>query len=192
MPDRSPGDDAAGTSPRTSTRGAEVGERSPRRRAARAGLALTAVVVTYYAAPVDEIPSSRDLVFTCAGLLAGLGVLVWVTVRQLRVMTQVEAGDPRVRLDVLALVVVVVVPLFALGYYALEQADPGQFADLATKTDALYFALSTLATVGFGDVHATEQLSRALVTLQMAFDVVFVTALASILTTQLRARAGGR
>ena len=68
------------------------------------------------------------------------------------------------RLDVLALVVFVVVPLFALGYYALEQGDAGQFAEMATKTDALYFTMSTLGTVGFGDVHATGQLARVLVT----------------------------
>ena len=90
------------------------------------------------------------------------------------------------------LVVFVVVPLFSLGYYGIEQGDASQFADLATKTDALYFTLSTLATVGFGDVHATGQLARALVSLQIVFDLVFVAALISVLTTQLRARAAAR
>ena len=117
---------------------------------------------------------------------------MWVTVRQLRVMGRYQAGDPSVRLDVLALVIFVVVPLFALGYYALEQADSDQFAEMGTKTDALYFTMSTLGTVGFGDVHATGQLARILVTIQIVFDLVFVAALVSVLTTQFRARAAER
>ena len=167
-------------------------EPSPALRVGRAVLALTGVVVAYYAIPVGEIPSSWDILFASLGLLAGLSVLVWVTVRQLRVMESYQAGDPSVRLDVLALVMFVVVPLFALGYYALEQGDPDQFAEMATKTDSLYFTMSTLGTVGFGDVHATGQLARVLVTIQIVFDLVFVAALVSVLTTQFRARAAER
>lgn len=49
--------------------------------------------------------------------------------------------------------------------------------------------MTTLATVGFGDVHATGQLARALVTAQIAFNLVFVGALASVLTTRIRRQA---
>ena len=167
-------------------------EPSPVLRIGRAALALVGVIVAYYAIPVGEVPSSWDIVFASVGLLAGVGVLVWVTVRQLRVLENYQAGDPSVRLDVLALVVFIVVPLFALGYYALEQGDSAQFAEMSTKTDALYFTVSTLGTVGFGDVHATGQLARGLVTFQIAFDLVFVAALVSVLTTQFRARAAER
>ena len=162
------------------------------RRVGRGGLALVGVLVAYYALPVGDVPSSRDILFAAVGLLAGLAALVWVAVRQVRVLGRFETGDPSVRLDVLMLVVVVVVPLFALGYYAIEQGDASQFADLETKTDSLYFTLSTLGTVGFGDVHATGQLGRALVTVQIAFDLVFVAALVSVLSAHLRARAAGR
>ena len=172
--------------------GGDAHEPSPVLRVGRAALALSGVIVAYYAIPVGEVPSSWDILFASAGLLGGIGALVWVTLRQLRVMTHYQAGDPSVRLDVLALVVFVVVPLFALGYYALEQGDPGQFAEMSTKTDALYFTMSTLGTVGFGDVHATGQLARVLVTFQIVFDLVFVAALVSVLTTQFRARAAER
>lgn len=161
-------------------------------RAGRGVLALLGVLVAYYALPVGDMPSSWDIVFAAVGLLAGIGILVWVAVRQVRMLSRYEAGDPGVRLDVLVLLVVVVVPMFALGYYAIERGDTSQFADLETKTDSLYFTLSTLATVGFGDVHATGQLARALVTVQMTFDLVFVAALVSVLTNQLRARAAER
>jgi hypothetical protein len=82
--------------------------------------------------------------------------------------------------------------MFALGYFAPQQNDIAQFASLTTKTDALSFTLSPLATVGFGDVHATGQLARGLVAIQIAFDLVFVAALVSVLTSQIRDRAASR
>lgn len=161
-------------------------------RVGRSALALVGVLVAYYAVPVGELQSSWDVVFAALGLVAGLTAIVYVALRQVKVMAQYRQGDPSVRLDVLVLLLVVVVPLFAVGYYAVEKGDPGQFADLDTKTDALYFTLSTLATVGFGDVHATGQLGRVLVTIQMTFDLVFVAALVTVLSAQLRARAAER
>lgn len=161
-------------------------------RIGRTALALVGVIVAYYAVPVDELPSSWDIVVVTLGLVVGLGLLVWVGVRQVRMLSHHQAGDPSVRLDGLALVVIVVVPLFALGFYSIERADASQFADLETKTDALYFTVSALATVGFGDVHASGQLARALVTVQILFNLVVVAALASVLTGQIRARMSGR
>jgi voltage-gated potassium channel len=49
--------------------------------------------------------------------------------------------------------------------------------------------MSTLGTVGFGDIHATGQLARGLVTPQIVFNLVFVGTLASLVTTQVRRRA---
>lgn len=161
-------------------------------RARRAVLALVAVLVVYYAAPVGELPSTVSIVLSVLGLAAGLGVLVWLAIRQLRRLVASDPGDESVRIEGLLLIVYVAVPIFALGYFALEDAASDQFAGLSTKTDALYFTVSTLATVGFGDVHATGQLARVLVTIQMTFDLVFVAALVTVLSAQLRARAAER
>jgi voltage-gated potassium channel len=60
--------------------------------------------------------------------------------------------------------------------------------DLHTRTDALYFTLSTLTTIGFGDVHAVGQVARVLVIVQMIFDVVFVAAVAATLRGHLSSR----
>lgn len=157
-------------------------------RAGRGGLSLVSVLAVYYAVPVGALPSGIGIVISVTALLAGVTLLAWLTVRQAQRLLR-RSGEEAVRLDSLVFLVVVVVPMFALGFFALAQADPDQFASLDTKTDALYFALSTLATVGFGDVHATGQLARGLVTLQIAFDVVIVATLVSLLTAQIRERA---
>jgi voltage-gated potassium channel Kch len=81
---------------------------------------------------------------------------------------------------------------FALGYYVLAQSTDHQFAGLHTRIDALYFTVVTAATVGYGDVHPTGQLARALVTGQIVFNLVFLGLLVSLMTTQLRERAATR
>ncbi|HKE76474.1 MAG TPA: potassium channel family protein [Acidimicrobiales bacterium] len=159
------------------------------RRLRRDLLALGAVLVFYYAFPVGELPSGAGAALSVLGLFAGLGVLVFLIVRQVRRLVDDRPDEQAVQVDSLILLVFVIVPVFSLGYLGLERADPGQFADLRTKTDALYFTLSTLATVGFGDVHAREQLGRVLVMIQMAFDLVFVAAVVSVLSTHVRERA---
>ena len=64
--------------------------------------------------------------------------------------------------------------LFSLAFYITSRQEPTEVAGLHTRLDALYFTASTILTIGFGDIHAAGQTARALVLLQMAFDVVFV------------------
>jgi hypothetical protein len=163
-----------------------------KRRVRRAILTLTAVLVAYYAAPVGYAPSPVGIAVSVIGLVAGLGLLVHLTVRQVRRLAGARPDDDGVRIESLIFLIYIVVPMFALGYFVLETADPSQFYDLNTKTDALYFTVSTVATVGFGDVHASDQLARALVTIQIAFDLVFVGALVTLLTGFIRSRATTR
>ena len=183
-----PGADAAsGDAP-----AASVPDMALSRRVVRGLLGMVTVMGVYYAAPVGRGQSALDVALSVLGLLIGILVLVWLVYRQVRRVMHSPAGDTSVRLEGLVLVVYVVVPLFALGYFSIEDADPAQFDGLVTKTDAIYFSLSTLATVGFGDVHAAGQLARVLVSLQMLFDLVVVALVASILSTRLRERAGQR
>jgi voltage-gated potassium channel len=154
----------------------------------RAAGVLASVLVVYYAAPVAGIGSGFALVASVVGLLLGVGVVGWLLVRQAKL--QLSAGaDESVSMQSLLLLVYIVVPMFALGYFVLERADAGQFVALETKTDALYYTISTLATVGFGDVAAQGQLARALVSIQIAFDLVFVAAIGSLFARQFRQRA---
>ncbi len=41
-----------------------------------------------------------------------------------------------------------------------------------TRTDSLYFTVTTFATVGFGDITATSQTARLMVTVQMILDLL--------------------
>lgn len=66
---------------------------------------------------------------------------------------------PRLRaVEGLAATLVLFLVLFAASYYLLERSEPGSFSETLYRTDALYFTLTTFATVGFGDItHAPRR-----------------------------------
>lgn len=155
-------------------------------RAVRVVAVLLAGLLGFYVLPVDVSDAAfvpRGIV--CAAAVAGLA---WLFTRQIR--AQVRASDDSgVRLESLYYLLSLTVFTFAFAYYFLAEARAGEFAGLATRTDALYFTVTTMVTVGFGDVHAQGQLARGLVTAHMVFDVVFVSAFVSVLTARVRRRA---
>lgn len=160
------------------------------RPAVRSLVSLVVLVVVYYAVPTGVFPSATAAVVSVVGLVVGVGVLAVLIVAQIR--RQARAGadsDGVVRLQSLLMLVYLSVVVFAFGYYLLADATDDQFAGLETRTDALYFTVTTLATVGFGDVHPTGQAARALVTGQIVFNLVFLASLVSLLTHQVRRRA---
>ena len=144
------------------------------------------MLTVYYAVPVATQDSTTRVVVSLLLTLVGVSMLGWAIVTQLRrhIRNSAEENIPTL-LMLLALVAVV----FALGYYVLEEHSPGQMSGLSTRTDALYFTVATLTTVGYGDVHAVGQVARSLVTLQLLFDVVFVGALVSTVVRTLRSKA---
>ena len=46
---------------------------------------------------------------------------------------------------------------FAAVYYVLGTEMEGQMNGISTKTDSLYFTVTMLSTVGFGDITAVGQ-----------------------------------
>ena len=145
-------------------------------------LTLSGALLFYYFVPLgnEDHPLWRWAVF-----IIGLTVLILLIVRQLA--KQLNAGsDPGVRVRSLIALLYPVVVLFALTYYLIHTTDPTQFVDLATRTDALYYTVITLGTVGYGDVHAAGQLARVISMIQVAFDLVVIGALIAVATSRFQ------
>lgn len=156
----------------------------------RNGAAAVCTMLFYYSVPVARVFELDAWPGRVAGVLAffagvaGLGWLVWRRVQSyLRAPT--AAGG---RVDGLLLIVCVVGAVFALFYYRLQQLHPDQFLGLETRTDALYYTLVTLGTVGFGDVHAVGQLARVVTMVQIVFDLVVLGTLLTIITSSVTSR----
>jgi voltage-gated potassium channel len=150
----------------------------------RLAVVLLLILVVYFVVPVETTASSENVV-RAAGALLGFVSLAGLMVRQLRM----HLDDASRRVDGLVIGIVLIVVVFAYAFYSMNRHDPSQFAGLKTRLDSLYFAVTTLATVGTGDVHAAGQAARALVLVQMVFNVLFVATTATLLTARIRVAA---
>ena len=140
------------------------------RRWRRVVVQAGALVGCYFLLPLFESPPTHWLILRSAAAAGLLAVALALVVRT--VTREARAADDEIRLDHLALAALGGVVCFAVIDFAIARNDPAQFTDLTTKTDALYFTLSTLSTAGFGDVSAQGQLARQVVMVQLVFNVV--------------------
>ena len=115
------------------------------------------------------------------------GILVLGALLLVLVSGLLRAGRDA-RLQGLFALLLVTIFFFAETSYLLARM-PGQVAGLHTKTDALYFTLATLSTVGYGDVHAVGQLARVAVIVQIVFDLSFLGTAVTVGSGILRTRA---
>jgi hypothetical protein len=151
--------------------------------------ACVLLVGIYYLVPVDPHVPAAEVVVRAVLSLLGVLAAAWLVARQIRRQLSDSAETPLAGL-VIALVAGVL--LFALVDFRLATTEPGQFVALETRTDALYFALSTLATVGFGDVYAAGQSARLLVSIQILFNLIVIAAGGSVLANQIGRRVRER
>jgi voltage-gated potassium channel len=145
----------------------------PARRRRLVGLGLlrslaAAVVLVglYYLLPLDHI---KNVPLT---LVAGLLILLAVTTWQVRAI--IRARYPALRaIEALATTVPLFLLLFASAYFTMAATNPANFsAHPLTRTDALYFTVTTFSTVGFGDITAVSQAARLVVTAQILLDLL--------------------
>ena len=62
--------------------------------------------------------------------------------------------------------------LFATSYFLMAQSNPANFSAGLTRIDALYFTITAFSSTGFGDITATSQSARLLVSVQMILDLL--------------------
>ncbi|POX58589.1 metal transporter [Streptomyces sp. Ru62] len=151
-----------------------AGSRRPGPWATAASIARSAgvaagLVTAYYLLPLDWHGEDLTALALVGGLLAAglfFGWEVWLIRR---------SPSPRLKaVEAVAATVALYLVLFASGYYLLERAAPGSFNEHLTRTDALYFTLTTFTTVGFGDIFAVSRTGRVLVMCQMTCTLLIV------------------
>ncbi|TDD64281.1 two pore domain potassium channel family protein [Jiangella aurantiaca] len=147
---------------------------------------LTSALLVYYGLPLTR-PAELSEVAGSLVFIAGVAGLILLIGHQVRRFAA-HISQARTRVFGLLSVVYVVVVFFAMAYYLLERGDADQFDGLATRTDALYFSIVTLGTVGYGDVHPVGQEARIAAMVQIVFDLVVIGALFAIVSSQIAHR----
>jgi hypothetical protein len=147
--------------------------------------ACALLVGIYYLAPVEPEATGGQLLLRLVLAVAATAVVAMLIGR---LVVRLAQDRPGARPASLLVALFGGVVLFALVDYLIAVSRPGQFVELQTKTDALYFAVATLATVGYGDVHASGQLARAVVTGQQLFNLAVLATGGTVLVNRLAAR----
>jgi hypothetical protein len=135
---------------------------------ARATVVAAVLVAGYYLIPLDRLSGA----WLGAAMVLGLLVLVAVSVYQVRAI--IHATYPGVRaIEALASTVPLFLLLFAATYYLMSRSDAGNFSlHGLDRTEALYFTVTVFSTVGFGDITASTDAARLVVTVQMIMDLL--------------------
>lgn len=148
---------------------------TPQRRRVIAEASLRALstvvllVALYFLLPLDHLTSGIKVLVLAIGVV-GVFMVIGVEARAI-----VNAQYPAIRaVEALATVGPLFLLLFATLYYLLDTSDPSNFSQHLSRMDALYFTVTTFATVGYGDITPVTEGARIAVTFQMFMDLVLI------------------
>jgi hypothetical protein len=148
----------------------ELGRRERQRLAVRSVLRIvfstTILIVLYSALPAVSRSGAKPIIELLAGLLVFSGMLAW------QVKSIIDAEHPEVRaVEALAITVVLLIVVFAFTYLSLAHVAAKNFSQPLDHVSAVYFTVTVISTVGFGDIAARTDLARIIVTLQILLDL---------------------
>lgn len=143
--------------------------------------ATAGLLVLYACVPVPGTSGAGALVGMIGGLLVFVAIVGW------GIRTIVRVEHPVLRaVEVVALALPLLVVVFAFTYLSVSRADAASFSEHLSRIDAIYYTVSTIATVGFGDIAATSDAARILVTVQMLFDLALIAGLVRLVILATR------
>jgi Ion channel len=130
--------------------------------------AATALLAIYYLAPLQE---SHESAFVMVAI--GIVIISLVLAHEIRAILRHDKPLSRALVS-LAIVIPLFIVVFAWIYLTMSREDPAAFGAPLSRTAALYFTVTVLSTVGFGDIRPTTDPARIVVTTQMVADTILL------------------
>lgn len=142
---------------------------------------LILLLVAYYRAPLDRpLTVATGLLF--AVVLAFLALALFFEVRGI-----LRSPKPMLRaIRTLAVGLPVFLIVFASTYSTIDAHQTDAFSEPLSRTDGLYFTVTTFATVGYGDISPTTELARVVVMVQMLIGLLLVGIIAKLVLGAVR------
>jgi len=132
--------------------------------------------------PREPVDVTSIIIVVCVVLLIWgtlFGLVFWWQIRRIS-----KARHPQAQMvEALATVFVLFLAIFAKTYHIISQAYPHSFSEDLDYFSSLYFALTVLSTVGFGDISPIMPLARGVTMLQMVLDIVLIGVAVRVITT---------
>ena len=147
--------------------------RQQRRVISRTAIRILVSVVVLFALygglPVADRTGLGTLLELFVGLIIFGAVLGW------QVLKIMGAEHPELRAaEALAVAVPVVLIVFAFTYLSLSHARPGSFSEPLNHVRSVYFVITVISTVGFGDITPKTDAAMIVVSFQIMLDLVLL------------------
>jgi voltage-gated potassium channel len=84
-------------------------------------------------------------------------------------------------IEALILTAAMFLAIFSMLYVTISLDSPTAFSEPLDSFNAYYFALTVLATVGFGDIAPNSVPARSVTMVQMALDIAFIAVLIRVM-----------
>lgn len=142
------------------------------------------LVIAWMMSLVPTTPD--DSVLLPAGVaIGGIAFYAFFFRRQLRGVY--KARYPTLRaVEALVFSAAMFLAIFAMVYAIISVGDTAAFSEELDSFSAYYYALTVLATVGFGDIAPATVPARSVTMVQMALDIAFIAVLIRVMTTAAR------
>ena len=143
-------------------------------------LLLGAIARTVFGAAIiwiglSLIPSDPDAVdwvpiFFIIAALSVFGLFFHFQLKKIK-----KARYPQLRsIEALIMVSIMFIAVFAAIYTQISIRYPGSFSEPLDHFNAYYYAMTVLATVGFGDITPVTPMARIISMIQMGLDLAFI------------------
>ncbi|WP_072687320.1 potassium channel family protein [Rhodococcus marinonascens] len=126
-------------------------------------------VVAYFVLPWTSIDDLSVPGLLVGGLIVVLAVAAWQLQRIITSEAPVLQG-----VEALAVILPVYLLGFSATYLLMSERFPEYFSEPLTRMGALYFSLTVFSTVGFGDIVASTDPARAVVSLQIIGNMIAI------------------
>lgn len=127
------------------------------------------LIVAYYIAPFEDTGGSSVALRVVISLVIVAGA---ATIALLGIL---KADFPILRaIEGMTTLIVVTILLCASTYALMSLGDPSSFSEAFNHTGALYFAVTTATTIGFGDITPITDAARIVVMVQMVVNVALL------------------
>ncbi|HUA02723.1 MAG TPA: potassium channel family protein [Solirubrobacteraceae bacterium] len=151
----------------------DLDRRQQRRVIGRTAFRILVSVVLLFALygtlPIADRTSIGTLIELLVGLIIFGAVLGW------QVLKIMGAEHPELRAaEALAVAVPIVLIVFAFTYLSLSHAHPGSFSEPLDHIRSVYFVITVISTVGFGDITPKTHAAMILVSFQIMLDLVLL------------------
>ena len=151
----------------------------------RSVIAGTVLITIYSLLPVGNVSGPR-IVFR---LIFAAAITVATVLWSVHSVNKSALPLPRA-MEALVVTVFVTMAAFATAYLNLSAHDTASFNEPLDKVSALYFTVTTLATVGYGDITPETETAQIAVMVQMVVNVTVVGTAVRVIIEKARGRRG--